>query len=61
MVEKNLKVQQKRGKGRPCAFDYVKTLTLKLPPEDIKRLKLAAVNQNLTVAQLIHNFIETGL
>ena len=56
------KVQQKRGRGRPGAFEgEVTPITIKLPEKDIKRLKMAAIEQGMTVAQLIHDFIETRI
>ncbi len=56
------KVQQKRGRGRPGAFKgEIVPITIKLPQKDIKRLKMAAIEHGMTVAQLIHDFIETGI
>ena len=46
-----------RGVGRPGAFDKVQILTVKLPPEDVVKLKVKAAEQGKTVAQVIHDWL----
>ncbi len=48
---------KKSGVGRPAAFEAVQVLTLKLPPVDVQKLKIHAIEQGVTVAQLIHNWL----
>ena len=47
----------KRGGGRPGAFEKVQILTVKLPPEDVVKLKVKAAEQGKTVAQVIHDWL----
>lgn len=47
----------KRGGGRPGAFEKVQILTLKLPPEDVVKLKVKAAEEGKTVAQVVHDWL----
>lgn len=43
--------------GRPGAFERVQIVTLKLPPEDVIKLKVKAAEQGKTMAQVIHDWL----